>query len=188
MTTSTSGAPARAARPGWLPWVVAGVLAVVVAALIVALAHVMDVRKHADARADAAGNAVSIPVTTRRRSTLPATEAANLLTYSRANFDADWQRSLDGATGDLLKDHKDQKDDALKNITAKKIDLTAKVQQKAFVSADENDTVVVLVTVNGYIKNDKGATSSAIPQRLELTMVRQGDDWLASNLTSVGIQ
>ena len=111
---TTPGAPARAARPAWLPWVAAGVLAVVVAGLIVVLAHVMSVRRHADARASAAGDALALPADYQRAVIAAGTEAANLLTYSRANFDADWQRSLDGATGNLLKDHMAQKDDALR--------------------------------------------------------------------------
>ena len=48
--------------------------------------------------------------------------------------------------------------------------------------------MVVLVTVNGYQRNDQGATSAATPQRLELTMVEQGGKWLATNLSSIGIQ
>jgi len=48
--------------------------------------------------------------------------------------------------------------------------------------------VLVLVTLNGTHVVDKVASPVATPQRLELTMVRSGSSWLASEFVAVGVQ
>lgn len=184
--SDTETQPAARAAPTWLPWVIAGVLAVLVAAVAVLLPHVRSVSQDARDRADA-NTTVALSVDQQEAVQAAATEAANLLTYARKSFDADWQRSLDGASGELRKEHEQQRADAQAKITKNKIDLTAKVQHSAFESAAEG-TVLVLVTVNGFTVNDQGTSSAPIPQRLELSMVNTDGKWLASDLTSIGIQ
>jgi hypothetical protein len=47
---------------------------------------------------------------------------------------------------------------------------------------------MILVTLNGSHVVDKVVSPITTPQRLELTMVRSGTKWLASDFLSVGVQ
>jgi hypothetical protein len=175
---------------GWrraAPWVAAVVLAVVCALVAAALPHVHGVSARARA-AQGTGAQVALPVNYQKAVLAAGTEAVNLLTYSRKNFAADWNRALAGATGGLRSDHAKQRAQTLSTMTKNKVDWRADLQQKAFESADEKGNVLVLITINGYLVSDSGQRSSVAPQRLELTMVEQGGKWLASDLSAVGIQ
>jgi hypothetical protein len=185
---SEKSAATRAARQRWLPWAVALVLALLVAALAIALPHVRGVSQRARAAADASTDTVSLPLDYQEAVQAAATEAANVLSYTRKNFAADWDRSLAGATGNLRKDHEADRATTLERLTTQKVDLVATVQHSAFESAPEGGGVLVLVTVNGVTVNDAGERSAQTPQRLELTMVKSGDKWLASDLTMIAIQ
>ena len=166
------------------PWVVAVVLALLVAVLAVLLVHTLSVR---DDDTRTSGSRYAPTDAQQRAVQAGATEAANLLTFSRKSFDQDFARALKGTTGNLKKDLADRRKTTLTAMTQGKIDLKANVVESAFESED-GGKVLILVTVNGTKINDQGQTSVASPQRLELTMVRSGDTWLAGNLTSVGIQ
>jgi hypothetical protein len=168
------------------PWITAAVLGVLVAVLVVALVHVRAVRDNQ--HKEQALSRYQLPAHQQAAIQAGATEAANLLTYSRRAFAADFARGLAGATGSLKKDITSRRTTTLATMTKNKIDLTAAVQESAFEGTDEHGNVLVLVTVDGYSKNDKGVSSVATPQRVELTMVNSGGKWLASNLTSIGIQ
>lgn len=170
-----------------LPWVVAGLLAVVVTLIAIALPHVHAVSARANAAADRP-KTVSLPKDYQAAVQAAATEAANILSYSRKNFDADWERSLAGATGNLKKDHAADKDKTKEQLTNQKIDIVATVQHSAFESVDDSGHVLALVTVTGYAVNDQGERSAENPQRLELTMVKSGDKWLATDLQMIGIE
>jgi hypothetical protein len=169
---------------GRAPWVVATVLVLVVAALVVALVHVRAVRD--DNKRDAGG--AGAPTAAQQRAVQAgATEAANLLTFTRKNFAADFARALKGTSGALKKDLTARKATTLSAMTKGKFDLKASVVESAFESAS-GGKVVILVTVNGTNVSDSKTPSVAQPQRLELTMVPSGSSWLADNLVSVGIQ
>lgn len=183
---SDTPARPRPASRHWLPWLVTALLAVVVVLIAIALPHVRAVSNQARAAADA-GKSVALPTDDQAAVQAAATEAANILTYSRKHFDADWNRSLAGATGNLRKDQDAKKSAALQAITTNKIDLQAQVQHSAFESAADGQ-VLVLVTVDGYAVNDAGQRSAQTPQRLELTMVKSAGKWLATDLTMIGIQ
>ncbi len=172
---------------GLAPWVVAGVLVVLIAAVAVVLPHVHAVSKRASDAAAANEARVTLPVDYQKAVLAGATEAANLLTYSRKSFEADYARALGGATGSLKADIAARKASTLETMTKNKIDLSANVEHSAFESATGN-SVSVLVTVNGFSKNDAGVSSVATPQRVELTMIKSSGTWLASELTSIGIQ
>ena len=45
----------------------------------------------------------------------------------------------------------------------------------------------MLLVANGYRVDDKGTTSAAIPKRIELTMVKVGGKWLASDLQGIDL-
>jgi Mce-associated membrane protein len=168
---------------GNAPWVVAGVLVLVVALLTIALVHTNSV---ADDNTAKAGSQYAPTRDQQVAVQAGATEAANLLTFSRKNFETDFARALNGATGSLKKDLAGRKATTLSAMKKGKFDLTAKVVESAFES-EQSGKVQLLVTINGANVDDKGQNSAAAPQRLELTMVRSGDKWLASNLVSVGI-
>jgi hypothetical protein len=186
---SMSENPARASYPassrtGVLPWIVAGVLAVVAAALVVFIVR---------ADADASGNtrnagALVAPTADQQRAVQSAAiEAANLTTLSRARFESDFARALAGTTGDLRHDLVGKKAAYLSAMNAGKFDLKSSVVESAFESQTGNK-VLALVTLNGTHVVDKVASPVTTPQRLELTMVKSGDKWLASEFLQVGVQ
>jgi hypothetical protein len=165
-------------------WVVAGALLLVLAALAVLLVRTYAVR--ADDRQDAGGRYAP---TAEQQAAVQAgaTEAANLTTYARNRFAADFARALAGTTGSLRKDLAGKKAMTLSAMTQGKFDLKSSVVQSAFESAD-GGKVLVLVTLNGrHVFDDAKQVSASVPQRLELTMTRSAGAWRAENLTSVGI-
>jgi len=116
-----------------------------------------------------------------------AQEIVNTLTYTRAHFDADFQRALDGTTGDLRTDVSKNKADTLAAMTQGKFDLSAQVTHKALVgpvSSGKQQGYVVLVTVNGFQSNAKDAPK---PNDLEVTVVKVKGKWLLSGITSFGV-
>ncbi len=121
--------------------------------------------------------------------TAAATEAVNVITFSRKTFDADFARALDGTTGALKSDLTGKKALTLSTMTSGKFDLKGTVGASAYVGpADPGKGVYVLVTVNGFQVADAANASTNSVQRFEMTMVKVGKSWLASNLNSVGIQ
>ena len=174
--------PARARST--VPVAVAAVLAVVVALLVVLLLHVDS------ARADRnLGDAYGPTAAQQAAVQAGAVEAANVLTFSRAHFAADYQRALAGMTGALKQDFSKPttRTSTLQTMQKNKIDLRGSVLHSAF-ETQNGASVLVLITVNGSQVSDTGQTSVGTPQRLELTMVQQGGRWLASNLVYVGVQ
>lgn len=169
---------------GTAPWIVAGVLAVLAAVLIVLI-----VRANADSRHDTrdAGSLISPTADQLRAVQSAAIEAANLTTLSRAHFEADFARALAGTTGDLRHDLTGKKTAYLSAMRAGKFDLKSSVVVSAFES-QTGAKVLALVTLNGTHVVDKVASPVTTPQRLELTMVKSGGKWLASEFTQVGVQ
>lgn len=173
--------PARSRRA---PWLAAAVLALVVAALVLALVRVDSVRANADA-----GSQYGPTAQQRAAVRAGAIEAANMLTFTRAHFARDYDRALHGMTGALAHDFGSARirNKTLQTMRRGKVDLRGTVVQSAFES-QSGGSVLIMVTVNGMQVSDAGNTSTPNPQRLELTMVQRDGRWLASNLTSVGIQ
>ena len=169
---------------GNAPWLVAGVLALVTAALVVLLVHTLSVRT-----VDKQSAGVSYGLTSEQSRALQAgaTEAANLTTLARKSYPHDFARALDGATGELRKDLLAKKGAYLSAMNAGKFDLKSAVVQSAFES-QAGDKLLVLVTINGTHVVDNVASPITTPQRFELTMIRTGGKWLAADLLSVGVQ
>jgi Mce-associated membrane protein len=166
-------------------WVVAGVLGVVTAVLVVLLVHVASVRASAS---KASGSSELSPTPDQLKAVQSgAIEAANLTTLSRANYDADFNRALAGATGTLRQDLLNKKASYLSAMQAGKFDLKSSVIESAYES-ESNGKVLILVTINGSHVVDKVVSPITTPQRLELTMVRSGGKWLAADLLAVGVQ
>jgi hypothetical protein len=115
------------------------------------------------------------------------TQTINMLTYSRKTFTADFARALAGTTGQLKSDLQKDKANTLSQLTANKFDIKATVTDTALESGDSQKGYLVLLVANGYRVDDKGALSVAIPKRIQLTMVKVGGKWLASDLQGIDL-
>ena len=166
------------------PWIGAAVLTLVVAALVVLLVRTWSIK---DDNNRSGGNALAPTSDQDHAVQSGAIEAANLTTLSRANYEADFKRALAGTTGTLRKDLLNKKAAYLSAMNAGKFDLKASVVESAFES-QSGDKVLILVTLNGTHVVDKVSSPIATPQRLELTMIKQGDKWLAADFVAVGVQ
>ncbi|MGI8678057.1 MAG: hypothetical protein ACR2LX_05095 [Jatrophihabitans sp.] len=116
------------------------------------------------------------------------TETANLLTFSRAHFDADFKRALAGATGAIKTDLEGKKANTLKTITDGKFDLSAVVTHSALVGPasqkDKTSGYVVLVSLNGFRSSQ---ANQPTPQNLQVTVVKQRSTWLVSNVCLIAV-
>jgi hypothetical protein len=167
-----------------VPWIVAAVLALVTAALVVGLVHVLSVRSSQQSASTAS---YALTSDQSRAVQAGATEAANLTTLARKTYAHDFTRALNGSTGALRKDLSAKKGAYLSAMNSGKFDLKSSVVQSAFES-QSGDRVLVLVTLNGTHVVDKVSSPITTPQRFELTMIKSGAKWLAADLLSVGVQ
>jgi hypothetical protein len=168
----------EARRATGAPWITAAVTA---AAMIAAVVTYFVVRNPADASAkqSAFTTAESAAVTAA------GTETANLLSFRRAKFEADFKRALDGATGSIKTDIQGKKATTLKTMTDGKFDLAADVLHTALVGpADKAAGYVVLVSLNGFKSTQKNLPTQ---QNLQVTVVNQRGKWLVSDVTSIGV-
>jgi hypothetical protein len=168
------------------PWIAAGGLGVLVALLVLAFVHVHSVSND---HAKSAGSGYGLTAEQQLAVTAASTEAANVVTFSRKTFTADFARALNGATGGLKSDLAKEKALTLNTMTSGKYDLKGTVGSSAYVGTTTNGKgLLVLVTVNGFKVSDAAGASSATVQRLELTMVKSGNKWLADALSAEGIE
>jgi hypothetical protein len=113
-------------------------------------------------------------------------EAAQVVTYSRATFDADFAKALAGSTGTLKTQLTGKRDETLTSMKSGKYDVAGKAVAAGIGSISGHD-VVVLVTVSTAKSTDGSTTPTASVQRLKLTMTLVGSTWLASDLAAAGI-
>jgi hypothetical protein len=177
-------------RNPYAPWVAASVAGVVfVALLLVYLVWLRpDERDADDQRAAAKQQVGQLTATEKAAMTAAGTEMINLVTFSRAHFETDFQRALDGATGSLQTDVEKLKTKTLTEMTQGKFDLFGRLTHKALESQVESGKqkgYVVLVTINGYRST---APDSPIQQNLAVTVVNVNGKWLANDVTNIGIQ
>ena len=163
----------------WAPWLIAVIAGIVfVAGIIVYYAPLST------ARSDSSVGALSGPE--KSALTAATTETANLLTYRRASFTADYARAVKGASGQLKKDIAAKKATTLSTLTKGKFDLTARVTHSALVgpAGKSGKSYLVLISVNGY-----KSTTPDVPtqQNLQVTVTKSGGDWLVSDVENVGI-
>lgn len=190
----------EARRESPAPWIVAAIAgAALVALVVVFFAVLLPDRRDQHAVKTSHGKVVPQPgasgqplgaLTDQETAAMAAagTEAANLISYSRKDFAADYARALAGATGKLKADVADpQRKAALKQtLTQGKFDLSAKVQHTALVGpTDRGNGYVVLVTVYGYKST---SLDVPIPQNLSITVLNVNGKWLASDFALVGVQ
>ncbi|MGI8760676.1 MAG: hypothetical protein ACR2LF_05150 [Jatrophihabitantaceae bacterium] len=167
------------ARAGTAPWIAASVLAAVVVALLVTLFVFL---RPAAQRHDRNSAVTAFSAAESAAMKAAATETANLLTYSRKSFDADFARALAGTTGQLNHDLKADEATTKTTLTTNKFDIKAAVTDVALESNAGSKGMLVLVVANGYRIASTGTSSIALPQRVELTMVQVKGRWLVSDL------
>jgi hypothetical protein len=172
---------AAGSRAPWISAAVLGVVAVVLAVLLLTWVRPAH-NRHADAAKDVGLNSAE-----QHALDAGAQQVLNLLTYSRKTFDADYARTLAGATGGLASDLSKQKQTILTEMTKNKIDLQGTVTNSAF-EEKAGGKYLVLISADGYVLPDGGQRTLKSTARFELTMAKVGGRWLASNLQSVGIQ
>lgn len=171
-------------RASRAPWLTAAVLAIVAAALAVVLFVVVYPARD---RHQNAGPAAGFTADEQAALKAASVQTVNLLTYSRAHFDADFARAMAGVTGQLKSDLEADKAKTLQQLTANKFDIKATVSDVALEGGSVSKGLLVLVVASGYRVDDKGTTSAAVPKRIELTMVRSHGTWLASNLQGIDL-
>jgi hypothetical protein len=172
------------------PWITAAVAGLVlIALLLVYLLALRPDEQEADReRAQALATSGQLTDEESAAMTAAGTEMVNLVTFSRAHFDADFQRALDGATGALRSDVQGKRADTLKAITDGKFDLYGRLTHKALadtIDAKGAHGYVVLVTINGYRST---APDSPIQQNLAVTVLDVNGKWLASDVTNIGVE
>jgi hypothetical protein len=176
-------------RTLYAPWITAGVAGVVLLALL--LVYFVALRpdeRHADRQRAAAKRQIGrfTPAETAAMNAA-ATEMLNLVTFSRDKFDSDFQRALDGATGPLRSDVAKNRDKTLQQMTQGKFDLYGRLTHKALegkVQSGGKTGYVILVTINGFRST---APDTPIQQNLEVSVVKVDGEWLANDVTNIGI-
>jgi hypothetical protein len=171
------------------PWITAAIAGVVLIALLVVYFVVLrpDESDASAQRAAAKKKAGDLTATEMTAMTAAATEMLNLVTFSRARFNADFQRALDGATGSLRSDVEKNRSTTLNTMTKGKFDLYGRLTHKALeaqVGSGKKRGYVVLVTINGYRST---AADQPVQQNLEVTVLNIKGKWLASDVTNVGV-
>lgn len=161
------------------PWITAGVLGVI--AIVLAVVYFVPLRHARDEPVR------GLSAKEQAAMTAASQEVVNVLTYSRQNFEADFQRALSGMTGDLLADQQKNKDKTRAAMEKNKIDLKGEVSEVAYSGTDEAGNVLVLISATGYQVPADGTPVPTTFARFEMTMQRVGGKWLASNLESVGL-
>jgi hypothetical protein len=183
-------------RSDTAPWIVAAIAgAALVALLVVYFVIFRPDQRDADARraADRTRVVGQFSATEKAAMNAAATDTANLVSFRRANFEADFQRALDGTTGALRSDLVSKKATTLKQLTDGKFDLSAKITHTALESPTQSGKstgYIVLVTFNGYRST---ALTVPIQQQLAVTELYVKDKgkntgkWLAAGVTSIGV-
>ncbi len=169
---------AEAASSSRLAWRAGWLLGSVAFLLLIALA-VVYVLRGATTRPTAA-------LSSDEQAALDAsrTEVADLTTFRRAAFDADWQRALDGMTGALRSRQAPKKAATLASLTADKIDSRGQVVS-AGVESSTRGQVRVLVDLDVYQVGPDGKSTLSSTGRLVVTETQLGGTWLMSDLGTV---
>ncbi len=165
------------------PWLVAAVLAAVAVVLAAVLLFVI---RPAHDRQIGQKPKLGLTSSEQRAVDAAAKQVVNILSYSRKSFDADYARTLAGATGALRADLAKQKATLKSQMTKGKYDLQGAVTGSAFEQVSDK-TSLVLVSAQGYKLPSGKQRTLASTARFEITMKSVKGKWLASDLSSVGL-
>ena len=108
---------------------------------------------------------------------------ADLTTYHRATFDADWDRAVAGTTGGLRAEELAARDTTRAALTKYEFDIKGVVVAAGVESATPA-TVVLSVLQNGY-RVDAGKDTLTSTNRLQVTVTKVQGRWLLSAVTNV---
>ena len=162
------------------PWIVAGAVGLLVAALVVTYVALRSYRK--DFNPGALGSNEKAALAAAR------TDVTHLLSFSRAHFDEDFRRAVASATGPLKSDISSRRSLTLQTITKGNFDLVVEVTHTALVGpADKGasgSSYVVLVTTQGYPSTNK---TDLTLQNLRVTIQKVKGTWLLSDVVNVGL-
>jgi hypothetical protein len=111
-------------------------------------------------------------------------EVVNLLSYRRADFDADLQRALSGATGPLLLQIEHNATGTRAAMRAGNYDLRGTVTAIAVLHA-QADSVTLLVAATSTRVADGASEPVVTYPRYEVTVVRTADGWASSRIVPV---
>jgi Mce-associated membrane protein len=161
--------PLRARAGSWRRWLIGTAL------VLVAAAVVLGVLAQRSAGLGEARDAASANASKR----LPV-----LLSYQHDTLQEDLAKAIAQTTGGFRDDYRKVVDEVVTPTAArKKVDTAAVVSGVGVVSA-ERDRVVVLAFLTQTTSTNGGAPSVA-GSRVEVTMQRQGNTWLVSDLKPV---
>lgn len=155
---------------------VAGGLAVVLVALLVAIGLV--VTRQDDVDADLTAAQQDVAGAARR-------EALAFLTVDHRDMDPLIDAVLDGATGGFAKQYASQRETLTSEAVRTEATSTPEVVALGVGDQDE-ESATVLVAANSTVTNaGTGADGQVRYYRLRLRLVREGDRWLTSDLQFV---
>jgi Mce-associated membrane protein len=167
-------------REPWLVAAVLGAIAVVLAAVLLFVIRPAHNRHAADKPE------LGLTSSEQQAVDAAAKQVVNILTYSRKSFDADYARTLSGATGALRSDLAKQRATLKSQMIKGKYDLQGAVTSSAFEQINDK-TSLVLVSAQGYKLPSGKPRTLASTARFEITMKSVNGKWLASDLSSVGL-
>jgi hypothetical protein len=113
-----------------------------------------------------------------------AQEVVNLLSFSRANFDADFGRALAGLTGPLLAEQQGLRASTLATLNAGHEDYLGEIRCIGIESAN-GDSVIMLVAATSYSVGDDGTRSVQTLPKVEIGVTRINGAWLVNQFQAV---
>ena len=118
-----------------------------------------------------------------------ATEAASaevvgLISISSTTSDADITTLLDGATAEFLDELESQVERLRSELDENEVEAEGSIDSAA-VSRFDDETATVIVAASGTVDNKQTTAPEPRSYRLEVMLVRDGDDWLVSGLEFV---
>lgn len=159
---------------GWR-WVIGG-LAVVLVGLLVGIGVLVATRGHVDDDLTAAQQEVAGAA---------RTEAMAFLTVDHTDMDPLIDAVLAGATGDFAEQYESQRKTLTSEAVRTRATSTGEVVALGVGHLDD-DSANVLVAANSTVTNTSTDSEGQVRYyRLRLTLVREGDRWLTSNLEFV---
>ncbi|HSY15690.1 MAG TPA: hypothetical protein VK816_06865 [Jatrophihabitantaceae bacterium] len=135
-------------------------------------------------------NAATGGLAAREQAALTAAEqvSVNLMSYRRADFNADFARAVSGTTAPLTAQLQAEKQTLLGELTQGKNDATANLSAGAVAKTQPTpDSIVALVVVDAFSVSSSGTSTLVNHSRLQLTMQDVKGKWLASNFETIGL-
>ncbi|MET0840086.1 MAG: hypothetical protein ABWY19_14990 [Marmoricola sp.] len=171
------------AGPSGTSWRVVNIVLMVLAAVLVAAAVFFWVDDAEASPADAKAESLSRQYEAVSKAAKEETIA--FLTVDYKNMDALMDKVLSGASGTFKEQYSGARSNLKTSATRAKAVSTGKVLSVG-VSDIDQDNATVFVAADSQVTN-ASTQGKAVPRyyRLKLTMVRQGDSWLTSDLAFV---